>query len=376
MSKIPKFCFALLVAAATAVPAQAGIIHDLIGEQSFAPLSVGLENPANAINIDGTLHVTGQFNGTGAVQMIDLTTGAAGTIQQFHSLNGLGGGSGVEEAVQLDDGSILYLGSSAFGSNPISATYWLNDPTNPVSNSAAPNTTSFLEGASANGTIIGNESLGAAVGPVGGTLQLLPGGGGSQNVIDITADAQYIVGDSIWALGENGYQTVNTLGFQVPENGALPTQWGGSAIDPVTGQAVLTGTYVDLLTFQTNTGFWSDDGTLLGTFGGGVFQDFEIWEGQLVAGLNGLDNDGHLLAISDFSSMSILDLTGQQSMLRENGLFVGSAGFLLDGPNGTMVTSHATNDVSAVPEPSSLVLWFIGGVLLWMKRQFGWFLAS
>jgi hypothetical protein len=372
MSKILKGIAILLLVAATAVPAQAGIITTLIGDQSFAPIALDLNNPSNAINVDGMLHVTGFSDGIGALQIIDLTTGVAGPVQQFHSLNGLGGASGVEEVIRLNDGRVLYLGGSQFGANTQTSTYWIDGVTNPISATGNGNTSGRLEGSASNGAIVGFASANAAVGQIGGQFQSLPGNG--QFAIDITTDARYIVGDSIWMLGPNGYETLNTSGFALPTNGTLPTQWGGAAIDPVTGEAVLTGSYIDLLTFELNTGFWNPNGTVLGTFAG-EFQDFEVWEGQLVAGLNGLDGDGHLLAISDFSSLSIFDITGQTSLLRENGLFVGSAGFLLDGPNGPIVTAYTTNPVNSVPEPSSFLLWLLGTIGLCLKTRCRWLFA-
>jgi hypothetical protein len=104
----------------------AGIIHELIGDQSFAPLSVGLDSPGNAINVDGMLHITGFSDGIGALQIIDLTTGVAGPIQQFHSLNGLGGRAVVDEIIVTNDGRIVYVGASALGATFESATYWVN----------------------------------------------------------------------------------------------------------------------------------------------------------------------------------------------------------------------------------------------------------
>lgn len=368
MRKLACVCFALLFSAATVAPAKAGtIIEGLIGDQSFAPLDIGLEDPANAVNIDGVLHITGFSEGIGALQMIDLTTGVAGPVQQFHSLNGLGGRAAIGEVVQLNDGRVIYLGSGELGANDQVATYWIGGVDNPIVADADPNSDGFLAGAASGGTFVGFNDFGAAVGLVGGTLQALPGTATVAG--DITSDARYIVGDSIWVEGDNGYQTVSTLGFDLPTNGAgLPTLWSGTAIDPVTGQAVFAGSYVDLTTFQTNTGFWNEDGVLLGTFDG-LFQDFEVWEGQLVAGLNGYDDDGHLIAISDFSSLAILTITGQKSTLHQNGLFVGSAGFLLDGPNGPMVTTYETNGTTAVPEPSTFVLSLLGTIGLWLKNR-------
>ncbi len=297
---------------ATATPVQADLITSLIGDQSFAPVAVGLDDPANAINVDGMLHITGFSDGIGARQLINLNTGVAGAVEQFHSLNGLGGGAGINKVVRLNDGRLLYLGNSALGSNFASATYWIDGVNNPLAASANPGSSSSLEGASANGTIVGfDEGLGvdAAVGQISGTLQSLIGGS-SNPAVDITNDASFIVGTgNIWNLGQLGYEDFSTSGFYTPANGDVPGGWKGVAIDPVTAQAVFAGEFFNLSTFQSSTGFWNEDGTLLGSFDG-QFQDFEIWEGQLVAGLNGFDDDGHLIAIGDFSMLSIFDITG------------------------------------------------------------------
>jgi len=359
--------FRLLDDGAAAQQAQGGsIITTLIGDQSLVPLEVGLNNPANAVAVNGTLYVTGKGVGEteASLQTFDLATGIAGPIQQFQSLNGPGGRSGVQEADRLSDGRILFSGSSALGANSSVPTYWVDDPTAPVIATSFPNSTGVLTGAATNGTFIGTDGGIGSVGMLGGTLQPLPGGLG-EIPIDITADARFIIADSIWMLGPTGYQTIDTSGFDQPAGGLPAGSWEGVMIDPVTGQAVFAGHYTDVTTFGLNTGFWNEDGTLLGTFDG-FFQDFEVWEGQLVAGLNS-GTDGHLLAISDFSSLSFADITGQAAPLREDGLFVGSAGFLLDGPSGPIVTAYATHPTSAVPEPSSVLLWLVGAVGLWLK---------
>ncbi len=344
--------------------AHAGLITSLIGDQSFAPLVLDMDIPRNAININGMLHVTGGFNNSAARQVIDLSTGIAGPVEQFYSLNGTKGGSGINESVQLNDGRVLFLGLSSLGANGSVATYWFDDITTPISASSFPGDQSSLEGASASGTLIGfDEGIvggNSGVGQIGSTLQLLAGG--SVLAVDITRDANFVVGTgNIWKLGQFGYEDFSTAGFETPANGDVPAGWRGVAIDPVTAQAVFAGEFFNLSTFQTSTGFWNEDGTLLGSFDG-QFQDFEIWEGQLVAGLNGYDDDGWVLAISDFSSMSIFDITGSKATLGENSLFVGSAGFVLNGPNGSFVTTYKT---SAVPEPSSFLLMLLGSLGMW-----------
>ena len=104
---------------------------------------------------------------------------------------------------------------------------------------------------------------------------------------------------------------------------------------------------------------------MIGSYAG-IFRDFEVWEGNLVAGLNGYDEDGHLLALGDFSSLSMFDILGSKALIKENGLFVGSAGILLEGSGGAFATSRST---SAVPEPSSILLLTMAGLGGLLKRR-------
>ena len=85
--------------------------------------------------------------------------------------------------------------------------------------------------------------------------------------------------------------------------------------------------------------------------------------------MNGVE-DGHLLAISDSSMLSLESIFGEKSQFYDDGLYQGSVGILADGPNGAFV---ATSSPTAVPEPNSFALMALGGLSLagyhWRKRR-------
>ena len=86
------------------------------------------------------------------------------------------------------------------------------------------------------------------------------------------------------------------------------------------------------------------------------FRDFEVYEGELVAAVAGVD-DSFLYAISDASWISLETAFGSKTLLSDDGLFVGSVGILGEDPFGNLFIATAeSGNVAAVPEPSTFVL--------------------
>jgi hypothetical protein len=368
---------ALAVLSITSI-AQATIIEDLIGDVAFAPVSVTLDTPDAATNINGVVHVVGQHNGQAARQLIDLATGTVGQVEFFESLLSAQGNGGsqagmIREVVALDSGATMYVGQSTGVESTIEPTYWL-ETDNPQTALYNGNTDpGFLTGVSKAGTFIGSSGgFGPAYGTVGGSFSLFPGLN-SGFATDITSDGSFVVGSvgQIWSLGQAGsYQQFSTSNFDLALSGELP-DWKGVSIDPVVGDAVFAGSYFDLNTFSERTGFWRADGSFIGAAGENtIFKDFEIWNGELVAAVTN-DADTFLISISDFSVIALETILGVKSLLHDDGLFVGSAGFLTSGANGTFLTTRSTgpNDTE-VPEPGSLILLGAGiGTLVKSRRS-------
>lgn len=368
------FQFLLFIALAIPQFASATIIEDLISDLSLAPIEVALDTPDGATNINGTLHVVGQHNGQAARQLIDLATGTAGQVEYFDSFLSESGGNGsssgfLHNVVQLDDGRVLYTGSSAGLVSVQQQTFWY-DPTNPMGETGVI-AGSQLRDASNSGLMVGFDQA-AIVRRADETHENLPGFA-ADVAVDITTDGSYIVGSYIWnanALG--GYDVVDTSNFDTSRtDGELPT-WVAVEIDPVVGEAVFAGSYFDLNTFTSSVGFWREDGSFIGAAANSDFRDFEVWEGQLVAGVVDA-TDTHLYAISDFSTIALASILGIDSLLFDDGLFVGSAGFLTAGANGAFVTSYVTNDPNGggggtqVPEPTTVML--LGSALGFAARR-------
>ncbi len=271
----------------------------------------------------------------------------------------------------LDNGQAVYVGRSDNGSNSVSATYWF-DPGNPIAASGSSSEVGTLRDVSTSGVLVGANNNVASIGNFSQPLQPLAGNI-SGGAFDVTSDASYIAGDALWRLNATtgSYELVDTSGFELPTNGlSLPTEWVAAEIDPVVGDAVFGAFFLDALTFTNQFGFWRADGTFLfAADGAEEFSDFEVYDGQLVAGLN-LNDDGVLYSITDGSSLTINGLTGNDALFSGSGLYQGSAGLVLTAPGGgSFVTSYST---TAVPEPSAFALATVGCVgLLFHRRRSG-----
>ena len=355
--------FSVLSLLGSSQNAQATIIEDLIGDVAFAPVSVTLDTPDAATNINGVVHVVGQHDGKAARQLIDLTTGTVGQVEFFDSLLSAQGNGGNQTGMirgvqQLNDGSVLYVGDSAGNLSMVQPTYWTTQNNPDTFFSSGQEAAGFLYASAADGTTVGNIGVPVYASP-GGSFTQLPGFG-AVRADDISVDARYIVGSSVWvANGTGGYAFFDTSTFDLSVSGGLP-EWRAVAIDPVIGDAVFAGSYFDLNTFSENVGFWRADGSFIGaSVNGSLFRDFEVWEGQLVAAVSSF-GVGYLHAISDFSTIALSSILGVDADIYDDGLFVGSAGFLSSGANGAFITTRTTHDPfgggTEVPEPATCTL--------------------
>ena len=368
-------CSSLLALLTLSNSAQATIIEDLIGDVAFAPVTVDLDTPDGALNVNGVVHVVGQHEGIAARQLIDLTTGTVGQVEFFDSLlsaQGNGGGrDGRIRGVALTPDGVLYVGDSRGDADVEQVTYWFS-PNLPEGGRGATGAQDggFYLSVSQGGVFVGTDDV-PLYGTPGNLPQRLPG---LNTVVaaDISANSEFIVGDLIWVANDlGGYDVLDTSSFDFAPVGETPT-WVGVAIDPIVGDAVFAGTYFDLNTFAESVGFWRTDGSFIGNSGANTFfRDFEVWEGQLVAAVAGLE-DSTLIAISDFSMIALESILGVKSLIFDDGLFVGSAGFLSNGASGAFLTTRVTNDPNGgsaeVPEPASCLL--VGsGLLFGMKKR-------
>ena len=343
--------------------ASATLIEDLIGEVKLAPVDITLDTPDAATAIDGTLHVVGSHNGQAARQLVDLTTGIVGAVEFFDSLSSANGPTGdptgfIRDVIQTANGEVLYVGQSAGQIGNSQPTSW-TETNNPLGGIAP--TGGQVGGtnlaASSSGNFVGNHG-GAIVGTHGNLPEYLTGAPGALSAVDISRDGGFIAGDLLWESDGNGsYDVLNTTGFDYSSSGATPT-WQAVAIDPVVGEAIFAGSYFDLNAFEDRVGFWREDGTFLfSAAAGSQFRDFEVYDGELVAAVVA-DDDTYLYAISDFSFLNLESILGFKSLISDDGLFVGSVGFLATGANGTFVSSRVArgDGGTEVPEPASCLL--------------------
>lgn len=371
-------CSSLLALLTLSPFAQATIIEDLIGDVAFAPVTVDLDRPDGALNVNGVVHVVGQHEGIAARQLIDLTTGTVGQVEFFDSLLSAQGSNDAREgrifgvALQ-ENGQVLYVGSSQGSVSPVQPTFWTaaDQPGGGVSPLGL-QTAGFFTAVSPNGVMVGTGSVGDAL---YSTISSLPQPlRGDDVAVDISADSRFIVGSggAIWIANDiGGYSLFDISEFDFVASGQPPS-WSAVAIDPIVGDAVFAGSFFDLQTFSEAVGFWRADGTFLGqSKENSFFRDFEVWEGQLVAAVTDAE-DSYLVALTDFSWISLEEVLGYRSLLFDDGLFVGSAGFLTNGPNGVVITTRETRDPfsggTEVPEPSTAIL-LAAGLALNARRS-------
>ncbi len=347
------FCFAVVaLIGLVAAPAKGDIITSLVGQLSMQPVSVSLDSPQAVTNSGGMLHVVGSHNGRAAREVINLSSRTSMGIEYFDSLASAGGGSGsnigrIFEVRRLDNGSMIYVGDSAGSFSVRQPTSWLA-PNNPQGGVGPVGTqvSGGFTGSSSTGIIVGTTNN-AVFGTHGNLPTLLPGG--QVIALDISSDGNFIVGGLLWEASPfGGFDILSTSGFDFSVSGGLPS-WQGVAIDPVLGKAVFAGEYFNQSTFENEVGFWDQDGLFRFSTGSGTqFTDFEIFNGQLVAAVNGFD-DSALWALTDGSTLSLESILGEKSLLYDNGLYVGSVGFLGRSSSGQSYVAAATS----VPELSS-----------------------
>ncbi len=364
MKIFQSFLLGLIVTAMIPSMAKADLITDLIGDVNLDNIQLDIEHATNATTIGRTVHFSGNSGGVAQVQMYNLDTKTVGAVQTATALNGAGGISTIFEIRQLADGTPVYYGGSQLGATNSVATYW-TDLSSPIQATNNTNGSSRIEGGSLNGVYTGDRGGSAAFGGIGGQLESLVGGAGLFTN-DISSDAELIVGGDIWRKTASGYENVDHSGFG-NDGGRLSLSGGffGVEFDPVTGQKVIAGGAFDNTTFDSLTGFWFEDGTYIGDFVGD-FQDFQIIEGQLIAGLTDF-NDTTLIALTDFSQLTLGELTGTPFLIENDSLFEGSLGFAMNGSDGSVRFSTYS---TSVPEPSSILLLSLGGLgLLRRKRK-------
>ncbi|MCA9096567.1 MAG: PEP-CTERM sorting domain-containing protein, partial [Planctomycetaceae bacterium] len=321
-----------------------------------------LDKPHAATAIDGILHVVGSHNDQAARQLVDLATGAVSEIEFFEShasAAGPGGDTrGIIAQVTPTPLGILYVGETSEQTVGSAPTSWLtpSDPQGGVNSFGLPAGGFYLDVA-LDGTIVG--SIVPAIYATHGSLpEVLPGSYAGAH--DISDNAEFIVGSVIWQRGNlDIYQVFETSGFDFTVSGGVP-EWEAVELDPVSGLAIFAGTYFNLDTFTEEVGFWNQEGDFLFSAGANsTFMDFEVYDGQLVAATNGLD-DGRLIAITDHSLIDLEEVLGEKTLLVDDGLYRGSVGIVGRNAAGQVFVSS----FSPVPEPGSLLLLALAGPML------------
>ncbi len=140
----------------------------------------------------GVLYVAGEKDGKAAYQSFDLSTGVpvAGSVQVLPSLDSNNEQGSVID-VQIVNGAVTFIGESHVSGQSNQGFVWdlAGNPTVVPSPNGG-----LLEAGNPDGIVVGfGQSDHAAVGTIGGSLQLLPEiyGGGATS---ISADGKWIVG--------------------------------------------------------------------------------------------------------------------------------------------------------------------------------------
>lgn len=364
------------------VPVSAGAItiQDFIGDVSVAPVEIGngLDVVRDVENVNGTLHIAGWMQNTMGVdavaarQLIDLSSGTAGSVELFQSLSGATNPRGqIQDVLIRADGSVEYVGTSmspdASQTGRGEGTVW-SDPSTPVGIGVASGGESVVFSGTANGVYVGYEAGRPSMGTLDSGWSLLPVSDYGA-AIDISGDGRYIVGYDtgvpvFWEEMALGTYDLRDDVLETPENAMLYCfLW--SVIDDIA-----FGEYFSLTSFQTGIAAWDlSTGALLQDFGLGEFADAELIDGQIVVGMNGVDG-GRLSLLGDPSSLLLSELMGIDDLtLARGGLYEGSLGIFAQGAQGTMVTtSYQTN--GTVPEPSTFVIMLTGMLTMGLFRKF------
>lgn len=372
----------LLVTITAPVSAQADLITELLGENAtplYEGLQTDLHEAANITNAgNGTFVLSGLLapgsDASAGVEFFSIDTGTSLGLHEAPSLNGVGGTStlrGLTFQTTGDyAGNVLGVGSSEFASTIRVPTVWnLGDITNPLLASGNTSGAAGVNLASENGMIFGSIPNTASFGMAGEFMQGLPSGQ-SLSTTAATEDGRFAGGGSIiWDIGLDGSSSEFDFSH-------FETNDGEITFSGVAGLALNTdGSYVAALNYlsadftESGVAFLDlEQGNLFGLVQDHQFVEFDIWDGQLVAGLNGFD-DATLLALGDFSSITLEEWTGQNSLLAFGGLADGSGLLLLEDVDTGGFSINRYETFSSVPEPSSMALLALGGFFAFGKRR-------
>lgn len=282
-------------------------------------LSTGLTKVFDVETFGGVTYIAGEFNAKPAYVTVS-STGVLGSVQVLPSLDP-NDPIGQVLDVALVNGSVTFIGESRVaGQNNQGFAWDLSGNPKPV-----PTTTAggLLESANPVGIVVGvGESDHAAVGTLGGSLQLLPESGGFGGAVSITADGKWIVGGDGFGTGawfSNDPSTLNyslqTINFQTTATGDNPSVLRFVTQDPSSGHYLVFGEYVDSELFTDSVGVWDlSDGSLLRDFGTGVLNDVKTLGGHLVVSMNSI-NESYVTLLDSPEVVQVRDLIPGSSLL-------------------------------------------------------------
>ncbi|MEJ7593823.1 MAG: hypothetical protein WKF77_19970 [Planctomycetaceae bacterium] len=278
------------------VCAQVGNVD--IGETLAVSAVVQTDDVRGIAYANGVVHAVGNEGNVGHRQLWNLSTGLLSDPETFWSQHvaqngGTGGNamSSVLGVMKLDDGRIVYLGSSANANLNGSPTFWFN-PRSPTSAAQFDTQSGELIAASGDGIVGGRLDLSPAVGTLSAPLRNVPGTEGMVQILGATSDGKYLAGPGILAqtaVGSTTYERFNTSGWQRPADMLeFPATFLG--VVKVGNTYYAAAEYVTD-SFETRVPVWNiESGQMLyRTDPGDTFADMESVEGQLSPAVNGIN---------------------------------------------------------------------------------------
>ncbi|HEV7280878.1 MAG TPA: hypothetical protein VGN57_11800 [Pirellulaceae bacterium] len=336
-----------------------GRFIDWFGPVVIPKTAVTLDYPRGAHFRNGEVEV---FGGTNGIASYDAQAAVqrGNQVVLFDSILRSQGDSpyieGMISAVAtLSDGRTIYVGWSSgsvgyhegiwFGwEHP---TYWFSpeEPIAPI----------LIDSGMSNGWIFDVAETGMCVGgenggwfaPYFGTpaqshWQRVPGTDrdvGYSSMFVISRDGQYgSTGGHLWAADPiSGFVLVDNSRFDYSRTNGQSPHWVGIETDDE-GNYYFAGEWFNLDTFSQEVGFWNEAGDYLGSYGV-VFIDFAVVDGEVIAAVDRrieggqMVDDGALIRMSDFATVTVEQLTGKPTEFYEwgGGLFAreGELGLLL-----------------------------------------------